>query len=287
MISPTELVTGFVYLNSLPELVIRLNRLIDDPGHTAADLGQVIELDPALSARLLKIVNSPLYGMSKRIDSISRAIAVIGENDLRDLALATTVAPVFSGIRTGLVDVDTFWRHSVYCAVVARQLAELQRLANRERYFLAGLLHDVGSLLIYDKLPEMARETLLRSRHHSIALYQAEHEVLGFDHAAVGAALLAHWQLPDSLVSAVGYHHAPEDAVVYQEAALVVHVANCLANTTGGGKNSDAESPALETLAGTLAGLSVEAMEQILVMADNQFEAASAFVLGSQARRSA
>ena len=287
MITPTELVTGFVHLNSLPEIVVRLNQVIDDPGHSAADLGHLIELDPALSARLLRIVNSPLYALSRRVDSISRAVTIVGESDVRNLAIATSVASLFTGIQSRHIDVSTFWRHSVYCAVVARLLAEQQLLGNRESYFLAGLLHDIGSLLISTKLPEMAREALLRARHHETSVQQAEHEVLGFDHAAVGAALLGQWRLPDNIITAVAHHHDPDACAEFRQGAAITHIANCLANQSLHGTHSDGEATVPEALAGRLAGLSVETMTVISDIAEHQFDEALAFVMPEKLRRRA
>ena len=287
MITPTELVTGFVHLNSLPEIVMRLNQIIDDPGHSAADLGHLIELDPALSARLLRIVNSPLYALNRRVDSVSRAVAIVGEGDVRNLAIATSVASVFTNVKSKILDVDMFWRHSVYSAVVARLIAEQQHLGHRESYFLAGLLHDIGSLLIHNKLPEMAREALLRARHHQTSVHQAEHEVLGFDHAAVGAALLRHWRLPDNVITAVAHHHEPDECREFPQGAAIVHIANSLANQSHHGGNDNGEAADQKSLSGRLAGLSVESMTVISELADHQFDEALEFVMPEKQRKRA
>lgn len=278
-VTPQELVTGFFHLTSLPEVFIRLNKAMAEPGYTAVDIGNIITHDPALSVRLLKIVNSPFYGFHTRIDTISRAVAVIGSSDLQDIILATYVTRLFDGISSDLVDMETFWRHSIYCGVIARLLAQQQRLANKERYFLCGLLHEVGSLLIYQKLPELAREALLRASSHGANLSQSEYEVLGFSHAEVGATLLRAWQLPASLISAVEHHHAPENADEFMEAAMITYLANAIANNNEQGKHAGGQNPTLDSLVNRLSGLSMEVIEGIIQTATVQFDEARRFVM--------
>ncbi|NOY63354.1 MAG: HDOD domain-containing protein, partial [Gammaproteobacteria bacterium] len=122
--------------------------------------------------------NSPFYGFPSQINTISRAITIIGTRELRDLVLATLVVRTFNGLDNELISMEQFWRHSVTCAVVARVLAGHLHESNTERFFVVGLLHDIGSLIIYRKIPELAREALLRSEHGDIALYQAERDVI-------------------------------------------------------------------------------------------------------------
>ena len=204
-LEPKTLVSGFVQLTSLPEIHQRISAMLETPDFSIEKLGQLISQDPGLSARLLKIVNSPFYGFPSHVDTLPRAITLIGSRDLNDIILATSVTRLFQGIPNDLVDMDSFWRHSIYTAVAARELsAYLQDdSTGRERCFLIGLLHDIGSLLIYNKLPELAREALLRSRYNRIEMRQAELEVIGFDHAQVGAELLRAWRLPASLVTRI------------------------------------------------------------------------------------
>src|SRR3569833_2055482 len=184
-LSPKELVTGAIELASLPEVFLRVNEMIDSPRYTAADIGHVISRDPGLTTRQLKIANSAFYSFPSQIDSVSRAITIIGTRELRDLILATSVARLFKGLPNDLVSMDDFWRHSVCCGLAARALAAQRGERLLERFFVAGLLHDIGSLLLYRKIPELAREALLRCQHNDVAHKHAEQDVIGFDHAAV------------------------------------------------------------------------------------------------------
>ena len=139
---------------SLPTIYVELQKALSDPDKTFRDLGDIIGFDPALSARLLKIVNSPFYGFPSKIDTISHAISIIGMDQLTDLALATLVIYQFEGIPNNMFNMEKFWWHSVACGVAARSIADIRNEKNAERFYLAGILHDIGrELLKAWKLP--------------------------------------------------------------------------------------------------------------------------------------
>lgn len=216
--------------SSLPDIVIRLNELISNPKSSASDIGHVIEQDPALSARLLKIVNSPYYGFPSSIDTISRAITIIGIHDLRDLILATTTVNVFSDFSREQFDPERFWNHSLYCALIARILADKANHPYTERFFVAGLLHDIGSLVLHQALPEEVDEIIRLTREKNATPCSVEFDALGFTHADVGAALAKKWNLPPHLVETIAYHHEPASSENCKFEASIVHIANFLAN---------------------------------------------------------
>jgi len=282
-ISPRELITGALDLPSLPEVVMRAIELVNDPEASAIDIGRVLSEDSALTARLLKIVNSPFYGFPSRIDTVSRAITVIGTLDLLDLILATSVVKMFSGVPNDLVSMDSFWKHSLYGGVVARLLAARSKQPNVEHFFVAGLLHDLGSLVIYRKMPELAREALLRARYNGMVLQQAEQELLGFDHAMVGAELMRMWKLPASLVEAVEFHHNPSQSPNYPLIASIVHVADVIASAIRSGAGASEAAPPLDPVAWDKIGLPTLAIEALLLEADQQFGDAQTMILGKEA----
>lgn len=224
-----DLVTGSINLVSVPELYVQINDLVENPTSSTTDIGNVISQDPALTARLLKIANSPFYGFSSKIDTISRAVMVIGTRGLRDLVLAASAVDVFSKIPSDAISMASFWRHSIYCGVIARALADKCHVLHSERLFVTGLLHDIGQLVIFHKLPEMAREALYSSQSKAQPMYQAEREVMGFDHAQVGGEILKTWQLPDSITEAIICHHQPGTADNYHLEASLIHIATYLA----------------------------------------------------------
>lgn len=270
-LSPKELVTGTIELASLPEVFLRVNEMIDSPRYTAADIGSVISRDPGLTTRLLKIANSSFYNFPSQIDSVSRAITIIGTRELRDLILATSVSRLFKGLPNDLVTMDDFWRHSVCCGLAARSLAAQRGERQLERFFVAGLLHDIGSLLVYRKIPELAREALLRCQHNDVALYRAEQDVMGFDHAAVGGEILRKWKLPEQLQEVVEYHHTPTLATRFPRDVALVHIADVVAEAMQYGSSGDPRVPPMDAAAWRLAELSDSHIAAVMEEVERQF----------------
>jgi len=221
-------------LASLPQAVMQINRLLDDPDSSDTDVAAAIGNDPALAIRVLRIANSPLYGLSTQVDSIARAVTLLGRNKIRDLTMAAAITELFSGVTNDLVSMRNFWLHSLYCALAAEYLAAARGRRGGEPLFLAGLLHDIGELVIFHSLPEEAAAVLLESAEESEEreIFRVERARLGFDHAAVGAELARQWQLPSLLFECIAFHHEPARAEKYPLAVALVHVANsaaCLA----------------------------------------------------------
>lgn len=217
-------------LVSPPEVWVRLNDVVNDPRSSAPDVAEVIARDTSLTARILKIVNSPYYNFPSRVDTISRAVTILGTNDLFSLATAVTAARVFSNIPSELVRPDHFWRHAICTGLAARQLARRCGVLHVERLYVAGLLHDVGSLILYRKFPNKVSAVLMAAEGDEEVLYRVEQDMFGFDHAEIGAALLEFWNLPGTLLSAVRHHHEPEAAEGGGLEAGLVHIANVAAN---------------------------------------------------------
>lgn len=258
------LIAGSTGLFSLPDIYFQLNEMIRDSRHSPAEIGAVIARDPALSARLLRVVNSPFYGFQARIDTLSRAITVIGVDDLYGLVVATCIADRFRQIPCELVDMAGFWRRSIHCAVLVRALAKRCAVLHAERLFIAGLLHDIGSLLLYHRLPEPSRQALLAANGDRRLIPGLEQNLMGFTHAEVGRELLKNWGLPESLYETVGCYLEPEQALLHKLDAHLLYMACRLA---------DSKTP--DERAHTAAGFSKQSLtlarigrEQILEIAD-------------------
>jgi len=224
-----ELVGRVRTLVSLPEVCMRLNDLLRDEQATADDVAEVLRTDPGLTARLLKLVNSALYGLPRRVDTVSRAVALVGMEEIRNLALASSAAEAFRRLPVRLADMDAFWRHSVYCANLSSVLGAPGRGPGRERLFVSGLLHDVGWLVLFHEVPDPTRRVLEEARGDWDNLHRLEHEILGLTHADVGAEILKAWDLPDTLWEPVAFHHDPQGASRHPAATAVVHIANGVA----------------------------------------------------------
>ena len=280
---PQDLVRGITRVASLPAVYIKLNEAIGNPLSSSRDLERIVSEDAALTARLLRIANSALYGFPSRIETISHAITVLGFQQLHDLTLGCSVVSIFRDVSPDLVDMESFWRHSVACGVAARILASFRREPNAERYLVAGLLHDIGRLILFLERPELARQALYAARERGELLYRMERELFGFDHADVGAALLQAWRVPVRLAEAVRYHHAPQRAGDSMLDASVVHLADIVANAMGYGSSGERYVPPLHAESLRLVGLPVSIIDPTLDQLSVQYAEAVGHILGRDA----
>ncbi len=231
-VSIDEIVKDVSKLASLPEVSIKVNQMVDDPNSGVNEIGKVISQDPALSAQLLRIANSPFYGISGSIDSISRAVTVLGTQQIRDMVFSATATKAFEGIPNEIISVDDFWHHSLYCGLLARELANQTQKAQGEMLFTAGLLHDIGHLVMFNRIPELAHKAIMHTIEPNVdlELFQSEREIIGFDHSQVGGKLAEQWQLPKNLVECVMFHHEPEQAQEFPDEVLLIYIANKIAS---------------------------------------------------------
>jgi len=230
-LTPQGLVEHIKELVMLPEVALRISGMADDPSSSAADIGHEISKDAALTARVLRVANSPAFGQHGKIGTISRAITVLGVRQVRDLTVGLTAIRTFDGIANELVTMESFWRHSVLCALAAGHIAARRRVGRNDALFVAGLLHDVGQLVLFNRAPELARQAL-RMSADAIGgedLHLCERRLMGFDHAAVGVALARNWGLPRSLQECIEFHHEPDRAQEYPLEAAIVHIADSVA----------------------------------------------------------
>lgn len=237
--TPKELVRGSINLVTLPDIALQVNGMISDPRFDAGDLGNVISNDPGLTSTLLKIVNSAFYGFQGKIDTVARAIVVVGIDDLRNLILATSAINTFSRIPQDLVDMTDFWIRSVQCGVIARILAQKCAVLQPERLFVAGLLSGIGSLVMYNKIPDECREILLAADDDHRIIGGLEQEILGFTHADVAAELIGLWTLPEALRVAIGWHLKPTEVEKYWMDVNVLYLANRLCEVSIQGQSVD------------------------------------------------
>lgn len=234
-LSLEELLEDVSGLVSPPEICFKVFELIDSKHGTAEALGDVILQDPNLTAKLLRIVNSAFYSFPSKIDTVSRAISIIGSAELYSLVVAVKAVRCFSKIPADLVNIDSFWQHSLYTALIAKDIARQCKILHPERLFIAGLLHDIGSLIIFNAMPEDSRDILSTVGGDQVALAARETEIYGYSHADVGSELMKVWNLPTALQEATKLHYNPASAEDARFETCVLHLADSLANQTGMG----------------------------------------------------
>jgi len=267
--TPEELVVGVDQLVSLPEVCFLVNDLVNDPLSEVREIGQVISQDPDLTARLLRLVNSPYYGFESRIDTISRAVVLVGLRELQQLVWASSAVETFAALPAKKANMAAFWRHSVFTAVTARLLARECRGLHPERLFVAGLLHDFGQLLIMHKLPDAAL-AIIALKDKGVADHDAETQVLGYDHAAIARALFEAWGLPESLRSAIAAHHNPASSEKFPIEASLLCVADMVAHALESGDEEGLVSR-IDPFAWATLGIAESRMKHIMQEAVMQF----------------
>ncbi len=270
--NPRELLRGYVEVSSLPTIHLRLEEAINNPKKSMSDIAKVIREDPGLTARLLRIVNSAFYNFPSRVETISQAVTIVGTQQLSALALATSVMQMFKGIGEDLVNMHSFWRHSIACGLAARLLAMFRRETNAERFFVAGMLHDIGRLVLYTKLTEPSKEMLLAAKNEKQLLYEVERQRLGFTHAVVGGVLLQTWKLPTSLEEIVMYHHNPKAATRFPVETALVHVADIIAHAMQLGSSGEIFVPPLDQDAWDRLNLQPSILASVEEQLDRQYQ---------------
>jgi HD-like signal output (HDOD) protein len=276
--TPQAMVENVMQLISLPEIYLRLQQTIDDPLHSRGQIAEIIAYDPSLSARVLRIANSSYYSFPRRIETIVSAVGIIGELDLRNLVLATTVVGAMSALKYRGVNIDEFWLHSLRCAINARMIAREMTGHNPETLFLAGILHDLGILVIYQQNVTLAAVITRQIGEQHQHRDQAEREVLGFDHAEVGALLIEAWGLSPELAELVRCHHQYQLAGEGRPDTTILALANLLAAPGSG--PVDVTDIRLEPVIAEL-GIGAERMFEIMADAELQCAEVKALILGT------
>jgi len=226
-----DFLTGEIELCSPPEVFMRITQALDDPMKNAKDVANIIEQDPSLAARMLKIVNSAFFGFPATVKTIDHAIAILGNREIRMLVMTTSVVEKFSSMPNSILDMREFWAHSLKTALFAKFLADNHpKKRQLSSVFISGLLHDIGRLILYTKAPDLARAAALLVKANKVSEIEAESSTFGFNHAELGGALLEMWKIPESIQSAATFHHQPEMATNNQDETNIIYLANLLAH---------------------------------------------------------
>ncbi|MBI4556049.1 MAG: HDOD domain-containing protein [Candidatus Hydrogenedentes bacterium] len=220
-------------LPTLPGIVQKISRITADVKSSAQDLSNVISKDQVLSSRILRLVNSPIYGFPGRISSIKHAIVLLGFNVVKGLMLGTAVFDFAGGVGRGL------WEHSLGCGILSRRIAKELRMPEFEEVMISGLLHDLGKVVLANVAPVEYRAVVQRARERRLHIAQAEREIIGADHTEVAGWVAEHWNFPSQLAEPLTFHHRPSSANGAKEATAAVHLADILARGLSYGSPGD------------------------------------------------
>jgi HD-like signal output (HDOD) protein len=264
-----ELVNKTVELPTIPAVLTRLNAVLADPEASAKDVATVIAADPAVATNLLRIVNSPYYGLQVRVSSVDLAVSILGFNMTRKVALKAAVFSVFAKKKEPeqAFDFKGFWRHAVFAGVAARTLGGSSRsLATTHGgdLYMCGLLHDIGKIILLEKQHDRYVAMLAEANRTARPEIDVELERFGFTHADVGSVLAIKWFLPEDLTIAIRYHHAPAKDPFHQSLSSLVHLADHMAWRAGKPSTLVAARPALDVASYDRIGLEARAAEELL-----------------------
>ena len=272
-----EIVHGLGDLPALPAAVLELLRSVDEEDIDLAVLAEKVSHDPALTAKTLRLANSSLYGLQVKVTSVQGAITYLGFQTTRNLIKAVAITRCFVGAECAGFNHEAFWRHSIASAICAKALARHARF-QQDYAFTAGLLHDIGRLVLVSCFPRHYAAVLAwRSRHDSVLL-EAERAVLEIDHVEAGLALAEHWRFSDTMRLAIGGHHAPEQAGA-SLLATIVHVADAIAHALDLAQMDDELVPPLSEAAWNRLRLDDAACHRLFQETEQQYAEIAAVLL--------
>lgn len=258
-------------LISLPEIYTKLKELIQEPDYTMAEVALLVGRDPAMATRFLRAVNNPLNRRVRQIETISHAVSMLGIKQVHDIVLSASVAEAFDGIKNDVMNIKKFWQRSMYTAVVNKRLATELQLANLERLFVIGLLHDIGHLFMYIAIPAAAQEAILSAKKNERPLYLVERELLGFDYAKVGGSVMRQWDLPESFQAITSFHTQPGNATDYVAESALLHLSAMLVLSELEAGVFGQGAYAVDSAAWSTTGLTVEKCLECKEMASSEY----------------
>ena len=262
-------------LPEAPTIISELNEVIADPFATSNDVALVVNKSPSLAAVLLRIVNSAFYGFPSKIDRISRAVTIIGTKQISSLALGISVMRAFKDIPKRIIDMQAFIQHSLFCGLVARIIAAFKNMEQTEQLFVAGLLHDIGKLIVFKYYSEYAKACLQLAGQSGRSVFETEKAIVGLNHTHIGRYLLKKWRLPSALEQTVVYHHSPGRAADPVNAGIV-HVADVITHGLGIGSSGEVSVPHFDKGVSASIGISVHTIQMVIRQAVHQLGAIEA-----------
>jgi len=225
-----RIIDGKVTIPSIPAIVQKVNALLMNPDAGVGEIGRLIAFDAPMASKVLRIANSAHYGLRERVISLEHASAVLGSRVLRNIVMQASVIERFGGVKEDAgFKVEELWRHSILCGQVAQTLRRISQAGldlSPDEFYSCGLLHDLGQVVLMENLPDRYTLALHCAHMRNIPIFAAETQVLGFTHAEIGARIAMRWGLPEGVVSAIQYHHGPQEEIEADPNVALVDLAN-------------------------------------------------------------
>lgn len=270
MLTPEALIEKCPDLATLPSVYHKLNEAINSPSCTTGIISRIISQDPALTLKVLKMVNSAFYGFPHEIEDIPQAIVIIGMQQLNDLVLTHSIINLFNNQNSAPFSLEDFWKFSLACGIEAKILASQSKGSYSERIFVGGLLHNIGKLLMAIAEPDNYTKCHKLSLQESTSMTEAETKIFGFNHIAVNTALMNAWNIPQAINEISSNYLTPEDTQYTQECNLI-RLAHTVIQTVGLADNGDFFVPAFSDEQLNQLQLTVLGLEESLIELKDQF----------------
>lgn len=263
-------------LPTIPGVLRKLLTVIENPRISLNEIGSFISNDPVLTSRVLKVVNSPIYGFPGRISSVSQALILLGLNVVKGMLLGVSVFEVMQKTMVGL------WEHSMGCAITARIIAKKKELKEPEEISVAALLHDIGKVVLGLKFPDEYKKIIAEAETKDVFIFDAEKNYFGINHADAGAWIAQKWNFPRSLVEVIEYHHKPHLSKNVTMQTAIVHLSDILIRAKGFGFAGDNSVPAINNAAWQMLNLSETDVRDILDEMEDSLSQAEDFLLSDE-----
>lgn len=274
-----NIVDQIVDLPTLPQVVMTIMGLLEDPKSCVSDINNIMARDPALAAKILKLVNSAFYALPNRVNSISQAIVILGFNTVKSLAISASILDMF-GQGDEFFSYEDFWTHSVGVGTIASALARRYPEVDEDSAFVVGLMHDLGKLVLDQYAPTEFQEILHIARENKLSFHAAEIQVLGTSHDEIGYWLAQKWQLDPSIAQAIRFHHdvdKPEEEKPRMLATLC-SFANYVCKMKQYGNSGCFDAPAVPKAAWQQMRISRDALPGVIASINEEMNRATAFL---------
>jgi putative nucleotidyltransferase with HDIG domain len=226
MLERAEILVGAVDdLPTIPIVATKVLLLLDNPDVSVEEVADLMLSDQVMTARVMKLINSPVYKPTQEITSLKRALVYLGLRHVRELALTTSVISAFDGT-SGALELNAFWEHSFGVGMVSKIIAQKIGYQDLEKAYIAGIIHDLGEVFLSNFLREPFLEVLDYIKAHPVKLVDAEAELLGTTHCEIGLCMARKWNFPDAYCDVIAYHHSPGEATVDPILCAIVNLAD-------------------------------------------------------------
>ncbi len=260
-------------LPTLPTIYMKLSRLLNVPDASIRKISSIVSEDPAVSAMVLKIVNSAFYGFPKKIGDLQHAIVILGLNEIKNLVLATSMYKLVKQFKASRAfNMESFWKHSIGCAVASRVLAETAHIKSPEEVFAGGLLHDIGKLIHAMYLRQEFDDVVKNVIETGSQMFVSEEKILGFNHAQTGSALAGKWRLPRETVNMIAYHHSPDMPEILTKEVAAVHIGNTICIALYMGSGGEKRVPIINQKAWDVLNIKLSDLEYVMQRSTKLFE---------------